>query len=395
MDRFTRRACALASACLALTLALAPAALAQRAPIGGTLALPIPTAPDFPALQASAAAVTLNWTDRATDEDRFVISKRDTTGAWKTLADLATHGQAQTGETYTYTDSAHDVSGQCYRVAAINVYGAGTTSERCTVRPDPAEFPQTVPSSAKQWAGLNSVNDGTGDLLNLHVSHLKYGHETFGVDLDWSDDTTLWRIKAEGGPQLMYGQAVALRAWGGGWLRTGSPLWGIGLAFSDTPAYEWTVLGSTPGTPIGGGAFALYNRTSHDFLVNGLQLPGVDLNWYRNTVTAPPSSPSGVRELDAYNCTDEERPVEMWVQDLTAGDPLSDRGWAVQLWNGSSCNLNQPWKYTPQPGHQYLIEAVDNFAPGCTNDPTWSECVRMSMTVLGDAHGPVASTVVS
>src|SRR4051812_26239913 len=95
------RAAALA---FAAALVLAPTASAQRAP-GGVLLAPLPKPPDFPALQASASAVTLAWTDRATDEDRFLISKRDTTGAWKTLADVPTHDQAGTGAAYTYTDS--------------------------------------------------------------------------------------------------------------------------------------------------------------------------------------------------------------------------------------------------------------------------------------------------
>src|SRR3954452_13845869 len=72
MPPFTSALAALLAA--ALTLVVAPAAPAQRAPTSGTLLSPLPKPPDFAALEATAASVKLAWTDRATDEDRFVIS---------------------------------------------------------------------------------------------------------------------------------------------------------------------------------------------------------------------------------------------------------------------------------------------------------------------------------
>ena len=64
----------------------------------------------------------------------------------------------------------------------------------------------------------------------------------------------------------MYGEAVALRVWGGGWLEYGHQDWGVDLQLSDTPSYEWYVLGETPGWDIDGGEFALWNSAAHDYL---------------------------------------------------------------------------------------------------------------------------------
>src|SRR5262249_28238943 len=153
------------------------------------------------------------------------------------------------------------LSGQCYRVAAVNENGAGSTKEMCTVRPDPSRFPQNVPQAVQQWTGLSSVNDGTGNLQNSARSSytsLTWESQTFGVDLNWTKYSALWKIEAQGGPQLMRGQAVALRVWGGGWLKYGDQTWGVDLVLSDTPSYEWYVLAGTPGGPIDDGRWALW-----------------------------------------------------------------------------------------------------------------------------------------
>ena len=119
-------------------------------------------------------------------------------------------------------------------VAAVDSFGSGNTQEECTGRPDPSRFPQTVPASDKQWYGLSNMNDGTGDLSNgPRGSHsLIYSHETFGVDLSWAGGPALWKIEAQGGPHVMYGQAVALRVWGGGWLAYGNETFGVDVALS-------------------------------------------------------------------------------------------------------------------------------------------------------------------
>ncbi len=97
----------------------------------------------------------------------------------------------------------------------------------------------------------------------------------------------------------MRGQAVALRVWGGGWLKYGNETWGVDLVLSDTPSYEWYVVGGTPGIPIDNGPWALCNNAAHDYLVYGDQTWGVNLNWYQKTLPPPPApaaAPAARRE---------------------------------------------------------------------------------------------------
>jgi len=132
----------------------------------------------------------------------------------------------------------------------------------------------------QQWYGLNGVNDGTGDLFNAKRNlSLTHAHQDFGVDLDYSDHTALWKIQAQGGPHLMYGQAVALRVWRGGWLKYGNETWGLDLVLSDKPVYQWHLVGAPAGTPIANGQFALWNSATNRYLVAAHQTWGVSLDW--------------------------------------------------------------------------------------------------------------------
>ena len=208
-------------------------------PIGGGVIKPLapPLFPGLYTIQAMPLAVTIGWYDRSTDEQKFVLYRRDGHGAWQEIYEVPTRNVAGGGD-YSYVDTNRSLSGQCYMVAAVNQNGSGYTKEECTVRPDPSRFPQSVPQSVQQWFGLNSVNDGTGNLQTTTRSSytsLTWSGQTFGVDLDWSEYPALWKIEAQGGPHLMRGQAVALRVWGGGWLKYGNQTWGVDLQLSDTP----------------------------------------------------------------------------------------------------------------------------------------------------------------
>jgi hypothetical protein len=75
----------------------------------------------------------------------------------------------------------------------------------------------------------------------------------------------------------MYGQAVALRVWGGGWVKYGHETWGVDLHLSNQPVYQSYVVDAPPGTPIAGGQFPLWNSASHRYLVEQHQTWGVSL----------------------------------------------------------------------------------------------------------------------
>jgi hypothetical protein len=347
--------------------------------------------------------VTIRWFDRSTDEQKFVLYKRDLQGTWREIYEVPTRDMTGYSGDYSYVDTDRSISGQCYMLAAAGPNGSGYAGEQCTVRPDPSRFPQTPPPAMRQWYGLNDVNDGTGDLFsNVRPpsdGELTHANQTFGVDLDWTEQPGLWKAEAQGGPQLMHGQAVALRVWGGGWLRYGHEDWGVDLELSSTPSYEWYVLGGVPGTPLDGSEFALWNSAAGDYLIASHQTWGVGLNWYRKTLPAPPPPPPpshGVKTLVAYNCVGEQRPLEMWVSDLSAGGGWTDMGRLDSQWSGSDCPATgQPWTFSPSAsGHRYEVRAVDFDAPRCSDDPTIADCWRSDTTFLSDTSGQVVTNTI-
>jgi hypothetical protein len=345
--------------------------------------------------------VTVSWFDRSSTEQKFVVYKRDLRGAWRVIYQVPTRNVAGSSGDYSYLDTDTSVSGQCYMIAAVDSSDqAGYTQEECTVRPDPSRFPQAIPHTVSQWYGLNRVNDGTGDLFNSdRLQKLVHANQTFGVDLDWDSHSAVWKIEAQGGPQLMKGQAVALRVWGGGWLRYGHNDLGVDLTLSDTVSYEWYVLGGTPGVTLDSGTFALWSSAANDYLVSGHQTWGVSLNWYQKTQPSSPPptppSPTGVRTFVAYNCISEERPLEMWVADLSARTGWTDQGRLDSQWSSGGCpQTGQPFTFTPTAGHQYDVRSVDYQANGCSNDPSIGSCWRSDTTFVGAPNGQPFTTTI-
>ena len=95
------------------------------------------------------------------------------------------------------------------------------------------------------------------------------------------------------------------------------------------------------------------------------------------------------------NCVSEQRPLEMWVADLSAGTGYADAGRLDSQWSNGGCpETGQPWTFTPKSGHQYLVRAVDYLADGCSNDPSIGSCWRSETTFIGAANGQVVSTTV-
>jgi hypothetical protein len=377
-----------------------PVVTIPRPPIGGVELPPPPDKPGLYPLEPSRYAVTVRWYDRSDNEQTFTVYRRDTQGNWQPVHQVPTRDMAGGGD-YSWVDTDTSLSGQCYEITASNSDGASSTAEECTVRPDPDRFPLSIPSGTQQWFGLSNTTDGTGPLqtgTRNSQTFLHWSHQTFGVDLDWTDQPSLWRVEAQGGPTLMKGLAVALRVWGGGWLKYGHETWGVDLQLSDTPVYEWYALGGQPGQELSDGAgFALWNSSAHDFLVAGHQTFGVNVNWYKKTLPPPPPPPTpppaGVKEFVAYNCISEDRALEMWVADLSAGTGYADDGRLDAQWSNGDCPATgQAWIFFPAPGHEYLVVAVDYLAPGCSNDPTAGQCERSETTFTGDANGKVVVT---
>jgi hypothetical protein len=162
-----------------------------------------------------------------------------------------------------------------------------------------------------------------------------------------------------------------------------------------TPVYQWYILGGTPGDTVDSSEFALWDSAASDFLVEHNQNFGVDLEWYKKTLppaTPPPAAPAGVKLLIEYNCYMDGDPLEMWVNDVSAGRGWADEGTVQNGWvDGDGCEetSDDSWTFAPISGHSYEVRAVDFDADGCSNDPTISSCDVADVAFVGDANGIV------
>jgi hypothetical protein len=241
------------------------------------------TAPSWCGLDAQPLSVRLCWVDKSTDEQSFKVYRRGTNG-WYLYTVYGTRSSSGVGDQYSVTDYDTGVSGQCYMIAAVaSGEDPGYSSEQCTVRPDPNLFPQTPPSAALQWNGLSSLYDGTGDLYNRQRGEsLTWAGQSSGVDLGFSSSRALWKIEPFiDSPHVMFGQVVALRVWGGGWLTYDNI--NDQLVLADTPSYEWYVLSGSqpPGTLIDARpasqtqGFALWDNHAKAYLLSRFPTVGL------------------------------------------------------------------------------------------------------------------------
>jgi hypothetical protein len=86
---------------------------------------------------------------------------------------------------------------------------------------------------------------------------LSYKEQNFGINLGFTDDAepstakkvVHWSFVNERRTPVKYGEPVAIRC-KDGYLHYGQRPWGINLDWSDTPIYEWRLLGGRPGTVV-------------------------------------------------------------------------------------------------------------------------------------------------
>ncbi len=79
-----------------------------------------PLAPGLYPLAASARAVTVDWYDRSTNEQQFVVYKRDLQGDWQQVYEVPSRNVAEPDGNYSWVDTDTSVSGQCYSAAAVH-----------------------------------------------------------------------------------------------------------------------------------------------------------------------------------------------------------------------------------------------------------------------------------
>lgn len=126
------------------------------------------------------------------------------------------------------------------------------------------------------------------DLVNEYaIKRLIYQEREYGINLGWADlDPTApaLNVVRQGSDTtpIRYGELVAIRIRGGGYLRYGQRDYGINLKWSEDPVYEWQFAGS--GSSMGmdvrlGDAVGLVNNTAGDTLFYDPRRYGINLKW--------------------------------------------------------------------------------------------------------------------
>jgi hypothetical protein len=123
-------------------------------------------------------------------------------------------------------------------------------------------------------------------------SALVYGQRDFGINLVWGSSSGPVNVRFERpstspnhGP-LQFGEPLAVRISGGGYVRYKVRTFGINLDWSSTPVFDWGIYGGT-GTIRTGASVSLYNRTESDHLVHARRTFGINLCWYQDVRYVP------------------------------------------------------------------------------------------------------------
>jgi hypothetical protein len=120
---------------------------------------------------------------------------------------------------------------------------------------------------------------------------LQWEHQTFGINLGWTDNASpetargvsrwfLARKTADQTP-LRYGELLALGNGGSpSFLRYANRTVGINLDWSNTPVFEWKILGGPIGRRVSSGQWvAIYNKKAGDCLIHFDRTVGGDIGW--------------------------------------------------------------------------------------------------------------------
>jgi hypothetical protein len=130
---------------------------------------------------------------------------------------------------------------------------------------------------------------------------LQHENQTFGINLGWTDNASpateakvrRWFLDRPGTDTspIRYGEPVALGNGGKpSFIRYGERTVGINLEWSDTPVFEWKLLGGTVGQPVNAkDPVAIYNTKAGsagspgNFLIYFDRTAGGDIGWPDST----------------------------------------------------------------------------------------------------------------
>ena len=111
------------------------------------------------------------------------------------------------------------------------------------------------------------------------------------------------------------------------------------------------------------------------------------------------TGPTGIAQLEFFNCNSDRRLIHIWVNDVTAQTGWQEIATIGPQWDDGSCPASgtSPTVVSFETGHAYEVAAVDpgNVTCGGLNDPTALGCSRWEASVLGDRNGPTIPVTVA
>ena len=132
---------------------------------------------------------------------------------------------------------------------------------------------------------------GVGYVLKNEPNNasLRYQRREYGINLVWNSSSNNRDVSLERPAHvpgvIRFGEPVAVRIRGGGYLHYKEREYGINLEYVGTPVYEFELTGGRTGEAVPSGTrLRLYNRTHGDYIVYGERKYGINLRWYADAV---------------------------------------------------------------------------------------------------------------
>lgn len=155
---------------------------------------------------------------------------------------------------------------------------------------------------AQQWnIGHWQINDNTRFSMknDINRSLIGYGHRTLGVDLNWGPNRGDWMfVRKPVAPNvhdhrgaLTSSEKLALyNTKSHEYLLQGDEHWGIDLNWSRYPSYEWKINLNRSGDT------SLYNIYEGDYVVYGSRPFGINLMWLKDLVKQQPPAVGSIHD---------------------------------------------------------------------------------------------------
>ncbi|HWN10778.1 MAG TPA: hypothetical protein VNO50_16175 [Pyrinomonadaceae bacterium] len=128
------------------------------------------------------------------------------------------------------------------------------------------------------------------DLFNVTTSDcLVYGHRSGNnINLKWGDpgksDNIRFQRKSGSTDPIKFEEPLAIHVRKGNFLVYERGRWGINLGWSDTPKFEWKILGGKAGDIVPAGkVVGLYSLVEKDSLMYESRDWGINLKWFKDS----------------------------------------------------------------------------------------------------------------